>query len=134
MYKVLQIAVLILGALLVVVGLLWGAVPETMAERSGITFVEGMGRSTLIGDFGSHFFATGVLVLLGLYTRQSQWLYGAAIAIATTGVWRFLAWIFHDAPFASTPITIEIIATALFATMAFFQSKSANSTPNTVDH
>ncbi len=84
MDKALQILLFLLGALLLFMGMQWATVPATIAENTGVLLVEGVGRSSLIGDLGAYFVATGLIMMLGLFTKQRIWFYSSAIVIGLT--------------------------------------------------
>jgi hypothetical protein len=86
--------------------------------------LDGMGRSTQIGDFTSFFFSVGVFCFLGAYFKQSQWLISAAVILGSAAIFRSLAWVLHSADFATNFIVAEVIMTILLVGCAYLFNKS----------
>jgi uncharacterized membrane protein HdeD (DUF308 family) len=118
MNKVLRIVVALLGVLFVVLGIRWLIDPTGSAADLGMPLLEGIGRSTQIGDLGAFFFSGGVMVLIGLLTNKRSWFYAPMILIASTALFRVIAWLAHDAAFATEQIVAEVIITALLIAAA----------------
>jgi hypothetical protein len=111
----------IIGAFFLLQGVNWLVNPAAAAEALGMPLLEGMARSTQMGDIGAFFIALGVMSLLGAYRSNAQWLHAAALLIGTTAVMRTLAWALQGAAFATMPIAVEVVCTAvlLFAASRF---------------
>jgi hypothetical protein len=70
MNKVLRIVVALTGLLFVLLGIRWLIDPTGSAADLGMPLLEGIGRSTQIGDLGAFFFSGGVMVIMGLLTDR----------------------------------------------------------------
>ena len=107
-------ALLVLPALLfILVGLQWLGDPAAAAKGLGMTLMDGMGRSSQMGDVGSFFLMSGSMVLIGVITLRKEWFYAPAMLVAGAALFRTVAWVAHDAPFATVSIVIEVVITAL---------------------
>jgi len=95
------------------IGLRWLVDPSGAAGQLGMPLLEGVGRSTQIGDFAAFFLTLGVLILLALVTSQRTWYYPAAILLGIAAVGRVLAWAVHDATLALDLIAPEVIIAAV---------------------
>jgi len=102
----------------------WISNPGEAAQSLGMTLLEGIGRSTQIGDFSSFFFSVTVFCFLGAYLKQAQWLIAAAIVLGSAALFRSLAWISHGADFATDFIVAEIVMTVLLIASAYLFNKS----------
>ncbi len=101
------------GLLFLVQGFGWLTNPAVAAEGLGMPLLDGVGRSTQIGDMGSFFMGVGIMITLGVVTLRSTWFYAAALLLGGTAVIRTLAWAVHDAPFTTQFIVIEVVVAAL---------------------
>ena len=116
----LKITTWILGLFFLVSFLQWLVSPGTAAEGLGMPLLEigGDGRSTQIADLSIFFLAIGTMTLVGTRPGQSHWLYGAAGMLAGAGVMRVLAYLLHDAAFATPFILVEFVCAAVLLTAA----------------
>jgi hypothetical protein len=113
MNKILR-GILVLPALLfILLGLQWMVDPATAAKGLGMTLMDGMGRSSQMGDVGSFFLMSGTMALIGVITLRKEWFYAPAMLIAGAALFRIVAWLAHDAPFATASIIIEVVITSL---------------------
>ena len=87
--------------------------------------LDGVGRSTQVGDFSAFFVAITAFCLLGLIKREPIWLDSAATLLGLAAVMRTLAWAAHGAAFAVAPIGVEIVTTAMLLTSAVLMKRSA---------
>jgi hypothetical protein len=100
----------VLGAFFFGQGLQWLTVPAQAAEALGMSLLDGVARSTQIGDMAGFFLCLGGFSLYGAYA-QNPWLVRAAgCLVGLSSITRTIAWAFHDAPFATQFIVIEVIA------------------------
>ena len=79
--KAIRIAAAVPGVAMLLSALGWLFQPEDAAKNLGMPLLDGVARSTQIGDFGAFFFATGTMCMLGAIQQQAQWLYGAAMLL-----------------------------------------------------
>ena len=104
----LRIAVAVLGGFFTVQGIGWLLLPASAAEGLGMPLLDGLGRSTQIGDFAAFFLVGGITMLLGSRPGRARWLRFPAALIGGAAVTRSLAWLLHGADFAALFITVEI--------------------------
>ena len=93
--------------------------PAGIAPFFGMDLMEGLGRSTVIGDMAAAFLTMGISVLTGLITQRRTWIIVPAIFMALAALGRLLAWAFHDATLATNMIGPEILIAAFW----FFATK-----------
>lgn len=118
MNKILRIVVALIGLLFILLGIRWLVDPSGSAADLGMPLLEGIGRSTQIGDLGAFFFSGGLMVVIGLLSNQRSWLYAPALLVASTAVFRVIAWLAHDAAFATQQIVVEVVISALLIAAA----------------
>lgn len=112
----LRIATTVLGALFTLQGLGWLVNPALAATGLGMPLLDGLGRSTQIGDFAVFFLTIGVTTLLGSRPGRTRWLLVPGCMLGGAAVARTLAWSLHGADFAALFIVIEVAAAALLFT------------------
>lgn len=117
MNKVLSVLVALLGVLFLLIGIRWLIDPAAAAATLGMPLLDGIGRSTQIGDMTAFFLTLGLLILMGLVTAHRIWYYPACMLLGLAAAGRLLAWAVHDAAFAFDLVAVEVIVTAflLFA-------------------
>lgn len=113
MYTPLRIVVMMLGAGSLLQGLGWIFSPATAAEGLGMPLLEGVGRSTQIGDFASFFLVLGGVTLLGSRPGNAAWLRFPAAMATCSAIGRTLAWALHDASFTALFIGVEVVLAVL---------------------
>ena len=113
MTKALRIITALPGILFLSIGLRWLFTPATVAAELKMPMLEGMARSSQIGDLGSYFTGMGLMILIGVVGTQRIWLFAAAILVGGAAFYRTMAWIFQDAALATDSITIEVVVTVL---------------------
>jgi hypothetical protein len=101
------------AVLFVVIGLRWAVDPTGAAAELGMTLMDGVGRSSQIGDVGAFFLGMGTMMLLGLITQARIWFQAPALLLALTAVLRLLAWLVHDAALALDMIIVELVICAI---------------------
>ncbi len=109
MKTVLRILVTLPAVLFVVMGLRWITDPTGAATMVGMTLMDGVGRSSQIGDLGAFFLAMGIMMLLALITARRTWFYAPALMLALVAVLRILAWLLHGAALALDAIVVEVV-------------------------
>jgi len=100
---------MLLGAFFVLQGLVWVVDPARAAATLGMPLMDGLGRSTQIGDFASFFLTAGVMMMLGSRPTRAGLLYLPAAMIGGAAVLRTLAWLFQGADFAALFIAVEVV-------------------------
>ena len=112
MHSGLRLVVKVLGAFFALQGIGWLLVPARAASSLGMPLLDGLGRSTQVGDFASFFLTAGIGMLLGSRPGRAQLLYFPAALIGGAAVMRTLAWLLQGADFAALFILVEV-ATAV---------------------
>ena len=113
MNKAIKTVTLLPAILLGLVGLRWLIDPAGAAGELGMPLLDGLGRSTQIGDLTSFFITSSVLIFLGVFTGKREWLYAPAVLLGLTAIFRILAWAVHGAAFATAAIAVEVVSTAI---------------------
>jgi len=108
-----RIVTTLLGAAFALQGLAWIVAPGRAAERLGMPLLDGLGRSTQVGDFAAFFLTAGVTMIVGSRPGRARLLFVPAGMLACAAVVRTLAWLVHGAPFAFTFVFVEVLAAAL---------------------
>lgn len=113
MQRIVRISVVLPGVLMLVSGLRWLFSPQSAADALGMPLLDGIARSTQIGDLGAFFLATAAMILLGAIQANAQWLYAAAMLLGGAALVRTASWMFHGAAFATQFIVAEVVMTAI---------------------
>lgn len=113
MNNLLRIVVALPAIIFIVVGVGWLLDPARVAAELGMPLLDGLGRSTQIGDLAAFFFGGGLMVLIGLKTGNKTWLHAPALLLGLTAVFRTVAWAIQGAPFATEQIVVEVVIAAL---------------------
>jgi hypothetical protein len=111
----LRILTLLVGAFFALQGVNWLANPAGAASGLAMPLLDGLGRSTQIGDLASFFLAIGATALVGALPGRARLLLVPAGMLVAAAAARTLAWAVHEASFASAFIGIEVIAAAFLA-------------------
>jgi|SRR5579862_1664417 len=109
----LRMVVRVMGAGFTLQGIGWLVVPERSATGLGMPLLNGLGRSTQIGDFAVFFLTLGVTMLAGTLVGRSRLLNFPAALLAGAACSRMIAWAFHGAAFATLFIAVEILGSIL---------------------
>ena len=125
MNKLLRVIVALPGVLFVVMGLRWLTDPAGAAQALGMPLLDGVGRSTQIGDLGAFFVALGAMMLIGVITAKRAWLYAPAMVLAGAAVFRVCAWLLHDAALATALIAPEVVIASVLLFAASRLPRSA---------
>ena len=113
MNNILRVIVALPGILFVVTGLRWLVDPSAAAAQLGMPLLDGLGRSSQIGDMSGFFLTLGIIILIALITSKRSWYYPAIILLVITAIGRVLAWLVHDAALAVDMIAPEVIIACL---------------------
>ena len=114
----LRIVTMLVGALFALQGLLWIVDPERAAAGLGMALLEGVARSTQIGDLSALFLTAGATILLGARPGHARLLYVPMGLFGVAAIARTLAWALHGAAFTGSFIAIELGMAALLLTAA----------------
>ena len=83
--------------------------PQTVVESLGMSYLDGLGRSTQIGDMGSFFACSSLFIIYGAFRDKPQWLMAGAYLLIAAAAYRLMATLLHGADFAQTFIGVEIV-------------------------
>ena len=119
MNRVLQVLVTLSGLLFLGIGLRWLIDPASAAAQLGMPLLDGVGRSTQVGDMMGFFITLGSSILIALVTAKRTWYYPGIMLLGVAAVGRLLAWSMHDAALAVDMIAAE----AVIASLLFFASR-----------
>ena len=119
MNRVLQVLVTLSGLLFLGIGLRWLIDPASAAAQLGMPLLDGVGRSTQVGDMMGFFITLGSSILIALVTAKRTWYYPGIMLLGVAAVGRLLAWSIHDAALAADMIAAE----AVIASLLFFASR-----------
>lgn len=114
----LRVLTTLLGLFFSVQGLGWLVDPASAAGALGMPLLDGLARSTQVGDFAAFFLVGGLTILVGSLPGRARVLYFPAALIGGAAVTRTLAWAFQGADFAALFIVVELITGALLVTAA----------------
>jgi hypothetical protein len=104
----LRLAAALLGAFFTAQGLAWVVAPGRAAGALGMPLLDGLGRSTQVGDFAAFFLFAGLTMLAGSRPGRAPWLRFPAALIGGAAVMRTLAWLLQGADFAALFIAVEV--------------------------
>jgi hypothetical protein len=113
MNRILRVLVALPGIFFVVMGLRWLVDPAGAAGDMDMELLDGIGRSTQIGDLATFFLALGMMILVGLITSQRRWFHVPALMLLGAAIFRVLAWLLHDAALAGQLIALELVVACL---------------------
>ena len=113
MHKVLRVLIVLFATLFLVMGLRWLVDPAGAAAELGMTLMDGIGRSSQIGDVGALFIGGGIMMLYALVSGKRAWFYAPALVMGLVAVLRVLAWLVQDAALAPQMIAVEVVVTLL---------------------
>lgn len=113
MHKALKIIVCLPAILFLMIGVRILVEPEGALKELGMPLLDGLGRSTQIGDLGAFFISGASMVLIGVFTGKREWLYAPAMLLGMTAIFRIWATVGHDAALAVEQIGVEVVVTAL---------------------
>ena len=118
MRSALRIVTIVMGAGFALQGVGWLVVPDRAAAGLGMPLLDGLARSTQIGDFAAFFLTLGLSILTAIGLGRARLLYFPAALLGSAAFGRVVAWAVHGAAFASTFILVEIVASLLLLAAA----------------
>ncbi len=121
---VIRIIAGLLGLMLFVMGVRWVVDPSGAAADIGMPVLDGLARSSQIGDLGAFFVVGGAFALVGTITRHATLLYTPAALVGFAAVFRVLAWQAHDAAFALELIVAEVVMCTVFLLAGYRMAKA----------
>ena len=109
----LRIVTMLLCAFFTLQGVSWIFDPARAAEGLAMPLLDGLARSTQVGDSAAFFLTIGVTAGIGSRPGRARLLLVPAGMLGGTALMRTLAWLLHDAAFAGTFIGVELVCAAL---------------------
>lgn len=103
----------LVGLLMLVITFGWITDPASAAANLGMPLMDGIGRSTQIGDFTAFFAAVAGFSLYGAWKESPHWVRSAAIVLLLAAIFRTISWLMHDAVFATQQIIVEVVLTSV---------------------
>jgi hypothetical protein len=113
-----RILTMLVGSGFFLQGLGWIVAPERSAARLGMPLLDGLGRSTQIGDFAAFFLTAGATMLVGSAARRPRLLLVPAGMLGTAAVARTISWLVHGAAFAPAFIAVEVLVALMLLMVA----------------
>ncbi|MEC9414541.1 MAG: hypothetical protein VYC43_03105 [Pseudomonadota bacterium] len=104
----------------------WITNPSKASTELGMTYLEGIGRSTQIGDFSAFFISVSLFCIIGSIFKNTSFLFCAVILLSSAAIMRIIAWQLHGADFASLFIGVEIISSLMILISISLMNKSSN--------
>lgn len=112
----------------------WVTNPSKASSDLGMPYLEGIGRSSQIGDFSAFFIGIGIFCFIGSIFKNISFLVAAIIILISAAAMRIIAWQLYSASFATLFVAVEIISSImLLSGIILFQKKEAEITNNEVD-
>lgn len=123
MDRAIQIFIALPGVLMGLQAIGWLTDPAGAAKGLGMPLLEGVGRSTQIGDMTSFFVGVSAMILVGAIRKNAIWLLAAALILGGAAVFRTTAWMFHGADLATQFIIPEVVLAAVLCFGAYRYSR-----------
>ena len=98
--------------------------PEQQVKGLGMELLDGIGRSTQLGDLAAFFIGSAIFIFMGAALSKGRWLYAGAMLIGGAAVMRFLAAMVAGAEMATQFIVAELVMTVWLCVGAFFVDKT----------
>ena len=118
MRAALRIIATIMGVGFTLQGIGFLVVPDQAVAGLGMPLLDGLGRSTQIGDFAAFFLTLGLSILAGSGPGHARVLYFPAALLASAAVCRTIAWAAQGADFAAAFIAVEAIGAGILLAAA----------------
>jgi len=118
MHPTLRLVIRLMGAGFALQGIGWLVAPGRAAGSLGMPLLDGLARSTQVGDFAAFFLVLGLTILAGSIVGRSRLLYFPATLLACAAGARILAWVAQGAAFATLFIAVEILSSLLLLVAA----------------
>ena len=97
----------------------WILDPGAAATSLGMVLLDGLGRSTQVGDFTAFFICCSGFALWAAWKSSASFAIASSALLLTAALFRSLAWMIHGAEFATSFIVFEVIAGAALAFSAY---------------
>ncbi len=99
-------------------GLNWLTQPDVAAASLGLPLLDGVARSSQIGDMAAFFLSGSFMIFIGLVTNKRIWLQAPAMVIGLTAICRVLAWLLHDAALPMNLLAAEVVFSLILLLVA----------------
>ena len=103
----------LVAALLATTAISWLFDPAAAAAGLGMPYLDGIARSTQVGDFSAFFVFLVIMCATGAITENGHYLRSASLLLLLTAVFRTSAWAFYGAELATTFIVAELVMAGL---------------------
>jgi hypothetical protein len=111
--KIIRVLAYLVSLLLLSIAVTWMIDPSKAAGDLGMPLLDGVGRSTQVGDLAAFFAVAGIFGLWGLISKNRFLLYAPAALVGFAALFRTLAFLLHDAALA-TQIGPEIVMLVIY--------------------
>jgi hypothetical protein len=111
--KIIRVLAYLVSLLLLVTAAGWMLDPAGAADNLGMPLLEGIGRSSQVGDMTAFFAVAGIFGFWGLIANNRYLLYAPAALVGLAALFRTLAWLLHDAALAEM-IVPEIVMLVIY--------------------
>ena len=98
---------MLVGVLFSFQGAGWMVDPARSAASLGMPLLDGLARSSQVGDFAAFFLVAGLTIVAGSRPGRAHLLYFPAALVGGSAIMRTLAWALQGAAFAATFIGVE---------------------------
>jgi hypothetical protein len=78
-----------------------------------MTYLDGIGRSTQVGDFSAFFVFLVIMCVMGVISQTGHYLRSASLLLLLTAIFRTTAWALYGAELAKTFIVAELVMAGL---------------------
>lgn len=113
MNKIIKGLIVLFALVFLAIGLRWIVDPSGAAGFLGMQLMQGLGLSSQIGDGGGLFLGLGIMMTLAVVTNAKPWFQAPAMVLMIIAVYRTLATLLYDAPFAIDMIAVEVVVAGL---------------------
>ena len=76
-------------------------------------YLDGIGRSTQVGDFSAFFVFLVIMCVTGAITENGHYLRSASLLLLLAAIFRTSAWALYEAELATTFIVAELVMAGL---------------------
>ena len=123
--KIIRVIAVVPGLLMLQGGLNFLINPEQQVTSLGMTLMDGVGRSTQLGDLAAFFISCAIFIFMGAALSKGRWLYAGAMLLGGAAIMRILAALVAGAEMATQFIVAELVMTVWLCTCAFFVDKTS---------
>ena len=103
----------VVAAVLATTAVTWLLDPAAAAQSLGMPYLDGMARSTQIGDMSALFVFMVVMCVMGAVTQTGHYLRSCGLLLALIALFRTTAWAIHGAELATMFIVVELVCAGL---------------------